>query len=324
MMSRFRFGTFAAILAGGLFALSAHAQSPLDPGAEFFWEFNEGSGRVTAESNFGYEAQVGLALKLIEDHPSGEGLSLWNPGSDGLFATDADDPFLPDLIDGPITAEVWVKVDEHPGNTDFFRYGQTYKFGFHSSGNLLFTHLGIVDVFSEAYVEPGDVWYHVAAVWDPDMEWVLYYINGEEVGVVPVSTFAREPLDNNLWISSSVGATSSQLRGAMARLRVHHAALDEDELDSDAANPKPVYDSTVLHYELDSLPAVNQGTRELTAARVRSNPQWSDDTPTGDEGDYSLFFDGNSMVQFIDEDLDIQFLFEDYTLEAWVKFDNNA
>lgn len=304
------------------------------------FDFNEGAGDTIADlagehvGTFGVEIDIDpeTYVRVVEDHPSGEGASVFFPGTDGLGASDADDPFLPALVEGPITAEVWVKVESHPGNTDFFRYGQTYKFGFHSSGNLLFTHLGIVDINSEVLVEPGD-WVHVAVVWDPEAALAIYYLNGEEADVREVAGIARDAQDNNLWIGSSVGGASSQLHGTMSRLRLHNAALDADELDSDAANPKPIFDSTVLHYELDELPAINQagpalpadGEREAAdaAAVANSMPVWSEDSATGLPGNYSLYFNGlGSRVTVPDPNLDFQFWGDEFTLEAYVKYDN--
>lgn len=302
------------------------------------FDFDEGDGaQVTDLSGlhvgvFGLEPGDPIEEAYVtEDSPSGaEGdASVFFTGQDGLRASDADAPFLDALVDGPITAELWVKVEEHTGYADFFRYGQTYKFGF-NNGNLVFTHLAIADYNTDHFIEPGE-WVHVAAAWEPGVG-VTFYVNGEEGNFVPTENLSRAAVDNNLWVGSGVNTGSDNIHAAMSRFRIHNAVLTADELDSVADAPKDPYDSTVVHYTLDSLPAENLAGQPLTAEAygsifqenlvAQSMPEWSQDSPTGLEGDYSLYFNGQgARISVPDPNLDFQFWGEEFTLEAYVKYD---
>ncbi len=104
--------------------------------------------------------------------------------------------------------------------------------------------------------------------------------------------------------------------------------LDETQIDSDAANPKEPLASTVAAYNFDGgeIPYENSTDAELPATAtveyraVATRPEFSEEDPADEEGDYSLYFDGNDRVTFVDEMDIMQFVDESFSFEAWVKF----
>ncbi|MBI1387597.1 MAG: hypothetical protein GC154_04035 [bacterium] len=323
------FRPFALLLFTCLVTLSVAAQTP-DPLIGF--DFDEGSGESVMDlsgqhtGTFGFAANPDALVTLTDESPSGaagDKSAFFNGTSSVLFGQDTDNPFL-DVVDGPITSEAWVNVVDYPvANVDIYRYGSSYKFGF-SNGNLLFTHFGIADYFSEAAIEPG-AWHHVAAVWDAGSS-ITYYVDGVEMGVVETTNASRAIQNNDLIIGGSTGG--SFFHGSIDRLRVHHAVLTPDQLDSDPANPKPPLDTTLLDYDFNEMPAVNQASHpldmvsyeEITVAQ--SKPEWTSDGPSGMAGDNALYFNGvASRITVPDPDdsfqLDLDLVF---TLQAYVKY----
>ena len=278
------------------------------------------------EGVFGITPNLDAVVEIVSDSPSGQAgdtAVLFN-GSEVLIGSDEAAPFL-DIVNGPITSEMWVKVTEFPGAYgDFFRYGSSYKFGF-NSGNLLFTHLAVADYPSGVPIEVG-AWHHIAAVWEPGVG-VTFYMDGVEAAFVETTNLSRT-LQNTNFVLGGDGGGSSFYSGGMDRFRVHNAVLTADELDSVADAPKALLDSTLISYDFEALPAVNAANHELTLVAQEetilqsSYPEWVAG-PTGQPGDFALYFNGqNARVSVQDPEdafqLDLDLLF---TLEAYVKYD---
>lgn len=326
-MRQLYFRLSALTVAFAVSALGGSAQ----PAPLLGFDFNEGQGAQVTDlsgqhiGTFGIEEDPDAYMDFTAG-PSGaddDYAALFN-GRSQLFANLGTDATLTDIHTGPITAEAWVLPNSFDETwIDIFRYGNTYKLGF-NNGNLLFTHLAIADYFSNIPVEVGE-WNHVAAVWEPGFG-IIFYINGEEVAFSATENIARAPVNTQLWVGS--GGNASYFNGAIDRLRIHNAVLEEDELDSDAANPKPAFDSTVLHLDFAGQSFANGAGADITLVDGEANlvansmPVWSEDSATGLPGEFSLYFNGaGSRVIVPDPNLDFQFWGEEFTLEAYVKYD---
>ncbi len=314
-----------------MFVVATHS-SYSQPVASF--DFNEGSGETVSstegnlEGTFGFSVDPESLAQINDDSPSGaEGdTSLFLPGSDGLSASVEVAP-VTDIIQGPMTMETWVTIDEFDETwEDIFRIGNTVKLGF-NNGNLLFTTLGVLDWFTEVPMPVGE-WHHFAVVWTPEVD-AVFYFDGEEVAAVADDRPARTPQNDNLSIGSS-HTLSSPLNGSLDRFRIHQAALTPDQLDSDPANPMEALDSTVIFYDFNQeLPVTNVISGDMEASSMlqedaeNSAPEFSEDAPTGEEGDFSVFFAGEGQRIIVPDpdgllQMDIN---QDFTIEAYLKFD---
>lgn len=312
-----------------LIALPSFAQAP-DPLVGF--DFDEGSGESVMDLSGQYEGVFGITpnpdavVELVDDTPSGaagDTAAFFN-GTEVLIGSTGSQPFL-DLVSSPVTIEAWIKsTDLTETFQDFFRYGSSLKFGI-SSGNLIFTHLAIADYPSGVPVIV-DEWHHVAAVFEPEVG-TTFYMDGEEAAFVATTNFPRA-LQNNAFIMGGAGGSSFYF-GYMDRFRIHNAVLTPDELDSVADSPKAAMGSTLLSYEFNELPMANDAAEDLTLTPQEqtilesSFPEWVAG-PTGEPGDFALYFNGeNARVSVQDPDdalqLDLDLLF---TLEAYVKYND--
>lgn len=331
MRSRFCSRWFMALAVAGLLAAPSQAQSPLDPGAQFFWGFDEGSGDVVAEENFGYESSLGFAVDeaaipaVITDSPSGADGDNAVDINDGLFAEDPD--AVLDIVEGPITMEAWIRVESLNTFNGILSYGGSYKLGI-NNGNLIFTFFGIVDIDSGVAIEPDNTWRHVAVAWEPGLG-VAFFVDGVEVNFVGEEGAPQAIQNNRLDIGTETNG-AVPLNGQIDRVRVHKAILTADQLDSDPASPSEPLENTLAAYNFDAddFPFENLAGTSVTSAEATAlaeaegtQPEFTEDTPTGDEGDYSLFFEAGDVTEFVDQNLDLQFIDEDFTLETWVKFD---
>ncbi len=216
-------------------------------------------GRVGADPD--------LVAEVNEDSASGaaDDNSIHFPGGDGLIMSGDDTSFV-DLILGPTTVEAWVNVDEYAQEwEDIFRLENTLKLGFHN-GSIVFTTLGVYDYLSEVPVPAGD-WHHVAVVWEPGVG-ATFYLDGVESAFVAHTGLARDPENTDISIGWSHGQTS-MLIGSIDRLRMHAAMLDPADLDSDAANPKGVYDSHCRRFR-SRQPALRRTLVPRVLKRIRS------------------------------------------------------
>ena len=210
-------------------------------------------------------AQAGFTQSAAEPvgnpgSPSGAAgdMSVQFKGVSSLGATDVDGNL--NIVDGPITMECWVMLDDHTTYTGFMAYGFTYKLGLTNTKEYVYTHYGIVDMVSGVTVDPGPSWHHYAAVWTPGTG-VEFFIDGASVGSFANTSNPRDPQNANLTIGGENNG-NVPLTGSMDRARIHHAALTAAQLDSVAGSPKPPLASTLVHYDFDEgkAPYLNGGS----------------------------------------------------------------
>lgn len=297
---------------------------------EYVWMFDEGEGTTVTDDSGNFTAQFGASVTLpemSEDTPSGiEGdMSVIPYG--GFEVDDTEEPVL-DLQEGPVTAEVWIKPINLSGFQDVFRIGNSLKAGFTNTG-MLFTFLGIVDIPSGVDVPVDDAWHHVAYVWEPGVG-VTFYLDGEEVAFVE-ETRAPRDFENSLLSIGSDHGGGSVLQANMDRLRIHNAVLGPDELDSDPANVADVLESTAVAYNFDepelpysnSTDAIRPAFSMAQEFQENSFPEFSVQAPTGEDGDFSVSFDGTDRIVYDDnEDLDLDIFDEPFTFQLWLKFNS--
>ncbi len=310
----------------------------------FDFQFNEGTGRNTADSVNGIVADLGDSVSddkpfFTTQSPSGK------PGDYAALLQDSSwllgwfetEPL--DLSES-FTWESWIWMNpDSEGYRDLIRLGGTLKFGFGESDDVFqATFLNVADVNSTILVPRGD-WVHIACSWEPNVGF-RFFQNGVASGMVQSTAFPVNYRNASL----SIGATETgecPFRGRMDRVRLHKGLLDASELDSYPINPKPVTENTIISYDFNStiLPFASDGIFSIplyNEDNSTTNPNavnWSNSTPTrdqnwpGSENDYSLYID-NSTVQgstthkiiFPTENL----VFEDqsdpsFSMEAWIK-----
>lgn len=203
----------------------------------------------------GYSFSVrpgGVLPASSSDSPSGKTEDRSIDPNSGLIADDSTDPVL-DIIEGPITCEAWVKLNSLTDWTDILRYGDTYKMGYHSNGNLLWTFLAVEDVDSGVPAPTDNAWHHVAMAWDPGVG-VQFFLDGAEVANIATSNTNRAVQFNTLNIGTTNTGTSP-LDGLLDRVRIHNAVLTAAQLDSDKANPKAPLTSTIVAYNFNETEA---------------------------------------------------------------------
>lgn len=333
-----------AVFCAGSIAAQAQAQ--------FLLPLDEGAGTNITDSAGGLSGPLGLYLDPVADMPfisaddapsgvSGDN-SLKVTGNGYLMVDDRVGPVL-DITNGPITIEAWVFLrTASPGSTlweGIARYGGSYKLGMRGR-NLAFTLFGKADIFSGRII-PANQWIHVAAVWTPGTG-VTFYTNGVPNSVANTNTAARPVFDNFLTVAfegPSSSATPRALPGSVDRVRIHHAALTSDQIDSDAANLKPVTADTIVAYHFDetALPAQNSASAIRPAIPAHellpgwSSPAWTSDSPTGLTNDFALDFSAlvTGIIPQSATVLDPLATIApngtngDYTLEAWIKVPTN-
>lgn len=305
------------------------------------FNFNEGTGYTTTDSTGGYVGKLGNALdpvtdfsQLIDASPSGAAgdRSLTNAGAGFLMADDTTKVLA--VTNGPITVETWVYLPSTwgmKGSEGVVAYGASYKLGF-KGGKQVFTLYGILDITNNAYgLFLPDKWTHSAAAWEPGVG-VHFYVDGVEFFEVLTNYPARPPQHNYLSLGSE--GTGNNTAAALDRVRIHNALLTAGQLDSVAATPKPVYPATLVNYDFNepALPSTNSvgPAMPTTAASVLvpalTGPSWSNDTPTGLPGDFSLGFltEAPLTKEFVaapygSNPIDLGVNNTNYTLQAWIK-----
>jgi len=318
----------ALLLAGCLGAFAASAQTTL---ADF--QFNEGTGTTTASATNGLVGVLGVAPNadnlpsVITESPSGAvgDRAVQLQGTGFLLADDSTSPILA-IAAEPLTVEAWVRWD----GTDFdqyngiLAYGGSYKLGVNNT-EIIWTLFGIVDVSSGLYLPQDALWHHVAAAYEPGVG-VTIYLDG--VGTYVDETRSMRAFGNN-WLSIGAEGFGTSIVAALDRVRVHKALLTAEELDSVAATPKPVLDSTLVAYDFNETEPPFQSAK--TPARpaitseeyftTSSTPAFSTDSPTGAAGDFSMeFATAGRRVVVPDPDMVINLDPGDFTVQAWVKF----
>ncbi|RJP22975.1 MAG: LamG domain-containing protein [Candidatus Omnitrophota bacterium] len=237
---------------------------------------------LVAGAGFSQEAEP----VACTDSPSGAAgdLSIQFKGTSSVGA--ADPTGLLNIIQGPITIETWVKLNDYNDYwTGMVSWGFTYKMGISDAGNggqFIFTFFGIVDIFSGYDVRPlvGDgLWHHFAAAWEPGVG-VNFFVDGAEVGSVAETRSPRVPTSTNFTIGGEdVGKVP--ITACMDRVRIHNAALTAAQLDSVAASPKAPLADTMVHYGFDEThaPYISAGSVHLAlfpqnAVGPSSTAQW--------------------------------------------------
>ena len=320
---------------------------------QFYLPLNEGSGTSITDSAGGLNGPLGLYLDPVADvasisfnnAPSGApgDHSLQIQGAGYLIANDSTNRVL-DITNGPITIEAWLYLTNgSPGSTlweAIARYGGSYKLGMRGR-NLAFTLFGKADIFSTRII-PSNQWVHVAAIWNPGVG-VTFYTNGVANSIVNTQAVARPVFDNYLTIAMegpSSSTTPQRFPGSLDRVRIHHAALAANQIDSDAVNPKPVYAETVVAYNFNdaALPAQNSASAVLPAVPAQgplpawTSPTWTSDSPTGQPNDFALEFNAlqaggitpqSATVLDPSATIALNGTNGDYTLESWIKLPTN-
>ena len=316
-----------------------------------YFKFDDVSGSVfTDDTGHGLLGSLGAPPEGGEPNvvpgPSGQGTD-WAvsvPPGEGLVVN--DDAFaVLDLLP-PLTLECWVRsagTEPQGQPIGFISYGfgggGGYKLGFTSSGDrnavIVFTLYGVVDVFSEVPFPFDQQWHHVAASYDFFAGVVKFYLDGVEVDSVEESRDANETTLTLLHIGQEQ-TSSTEFLGDIDRVRISNEVLAPEDLDTDPTSVKPVAESTVALYTFDegAAPFGSQGNFDPTevitlfafnAGNVAA-PAVVADSPSGQEGDSSLEFDGTDLAQLAfvkdpDGILNITGAGRDWTLEAWVKYE---
>jgi hypothetical protein len=117
----------------------------------------------------------------------------------------------------------------------------------------------------------------------------------------------------------------------MDRVRLHKAILTADELDSEAVNPKPVTENTVLDYGFNEMVPPYNSVGEMPLQFVNgqeraanlSKPAWSGLDPwqsVDNVGGNSLYFRGTSFAPFNTDGVNFGDTTDSsFTMEAWIK-----
>ena len=312
------------------------------PAVELFhFKFDEGTGggiTNTATTLSGFLGTVAVdpatdIVALETDSPSaqpGDG-SFSNLGNGFLMATDTTRVL--DITNGPITLEAWVKINGNlPGkaNEGIVAYGNSYKMGLKNS-RLVFTLFGLADVTnSVAGVIPADQWVHLAAVWTPGTG-VDFYVNGSHNFVANTNQRAR-PIQHTYLSMGSEGFNNT-LVGSYDRIRIHNAVIAAGDLDSDSANPKGTYASTIVSYNFNetAFPSTNAISPTLPAntcvdilPSLTGRPLWVSGV-SGAPGDTALAFFATNRATVADPTplIVTNSLNGDYTIETWAKLPLN-
>ncbi|MGV3774570.1 MAG: LamG-like jellyroll fold domain-containing protein [Verrucomicrobiales bacterium] len=304
------------------------------------FDFNEGEGFTTADSVSGVIGTLGSSVNpdtdLVissESSPSGEATdrSITTQGAGFLIADDAATKTLAFGPNEAFTIEAWVNLTPGAAKTleGLVTYGGSYKLGM-KAGEQVFTLFGIADITNSAvYLQEG-IWTHTAVAFEPGVG-VTFYNGGTSTFVANTSPIPAYR-DNLLVIGAERFVNS--VNASIDRLRIHRGKLTQEQLDTDAANPKAPLANTVAAYNFNEteLPVRSSLQPELPTMQsvdflpTYSSPKWTNDTPTGNTGDFALAFnmDDPSIRQRVNVDLATAYpnLGENntnYTLEAWIK-----
>ena len=261
-------------------------------------------------------------------------------GKGGLIVDDSAAEVL-NIADPPFTLECWARSSNNQGgHIGLISYGIPggrpggggYKLGLWD-GNLLFTLFAVVDVFSSVPFPFDGEWHHVATVYDIDQGGVIFYVDGVEEEFIPEDRSVTDPGAKELNIGSQF-TSIGRFDGDIDRVRISSAALAPDELDTDAAAPKPVRADTLAFFGFDegAMPFTSEGAEPKSVAI--SLPDWVidhppsestgapsvvNDSPSGEPGDTCLEFNGSQIAVVDDPNGVLNFSDGDWTLEARVK-----
>ncbi len=254
-----------------------------------------------------------------------------------------DDTFWVLTIFAPFTIECWVKAppfDIPESETALLSYGGQsggYRLLVTQAGLITFSCPGVGQVDTNVAFPFDDTWHHIAFVNDWDGYQMRLYLDGQQVfsqdGVLDPAEGAIKALYIGKIYQSPNYVT---FQGSFDRIRITDTALAANALDSDPANVKPIGSNTVAFYDFDTgtLPFIGQGAYEPTQAITlqawatgnAGGPEIVTDTPSGAEGDFALYFSGTQIARVDDPNriLDVGGEGNDWTLEAWVKYENTT
>ncbi|MBR5977981.1 MAG: immunoglobulin domain-containing protein, partial [Verrucomicrobia bacterium] len=304
------------------------------------YQFTEGPGHYTTASSVGnVSAVLGTEYdpshhpSISADSPSGiagdnavvfDGYGYLRGWTDQLFD-----------VTKPFTMETWVYIDpaSTKGYEGFATYGGTLKIGCTSDHYFVFTFSGVQDVISSIPVQPG-YWQHLAAAWNPGVG-VTFYLDGQEWETVETTNMpraaAKEIVNDQEVYRVTVGAEAwgNPTQGMLDRVRVHQAVLGAGDLDSEAANPKPVRADTLFAFDFNketempytstTTPAIVLNEDPAEAEAEAAAVKWSEDSPSGKAGDYSLYFNGSQQATMPADYLQFNENDPSFTIEAWIK-----
>ncbi|MBN2325761.1 MAG: LamG domain-containing protein [Candidatus Omnitrophica bacterium] len=234
-----------------------------------------------------------------------------------------------------LTLEGWFKAPEYTVNFDtpFINYVDSYQLGIATDGTLYYNLPGIENINSGVLFPFDDEWHHIAIVDDVDANTLTLYIDGDVAFTRDGSPGLNFGTNLLLIGRNDLTPNAATFQGAMDRLRISAVALSPDELDSDPAAVKEPTDDTLalFTFDEDSLPYPNHGMEPslsmVTARGYASGntgaPEVSPDSPSGAEGDFSLYTADGSHALVLDPEgvLDVGGPGNNYTLEAWVKYE---
>ncbi len=301
-----------------------------------YWQFDE-TGTVLKDSsgngldgNFGFEASVDTDPVSVSDSPLGEAGDRALDIIGAPVVVDDSENQLLDLAGQNFTAELWLKIDEDLnglswlGTVYYGRHGTGWGIGFRDS-DVKFTLFGVVDIFPPGLqLTPDGEWHHLAFAFESEVG-VEVFLDGESFAYIEETRPMIQTDTNILWLGAEDGG-SRPLPGKMDRFRVTKGLLGASELDSDPANPKPVTDDTLAYFDFneESGPEfkseAQSGLTALVATQwyaIETAPDFVSDSPLG-SGNALEFQRGDHVVVY-DDDEDLNFQFESFTLEAWIK-----
>lgn len=305
--------------------------------------FNEGSGPTVTDTASGLVGTLGTQqdplvdyVQLIDASPSGlpGDRSITNSGGGFLVADDSVSRVL-DITNGPITLESWIFIDPStPAKAaeGILSYGFSYKMGM-KGGWQVFTLFGAVDITNSAAGPIGvGQWVHLAAAWEPGVG-VHFFVDGVPNFVADTNLVARPVQHNYLTLAAENLANTAV--AAFDRMRIHHALLTNVvDLDTIAATPKAPLPQTKIAYNFNepAFPCTNSIAPSLPTTLSWAflpsvtAPVWTNDTPTGLEGDYALAFlkekplvFESAFAPFGGAAIDLAANNTNYTLQAWVR-----
>ncbi len=222
------------------------------------------------------------------------------------------------------TVEFWVKADDTPssydGVVDKGRSSSRNWYFLTNSGSLeIIFGLGHTSGLSEIYIPLGDLqWHHIAGTYDGTT--MTAYLDGVEVGSQSASmtTDASRAIRLGEWLSGV-----NPFNGHLDELRIWDAARDSSEIRSHMFMSLTGSESGLVGYwnfDDGSGSTLDDATSAGNDGSLNDSPNWK--TSSAYAGPrMALDFDGTDDHLSVPDDADLD-LTNDFTIEAWVNFDN--
>ncbi len=303
-----------------------------------YWEFNTIDDITLHDSSgndfngiLGFPFSTETDPHPTEDSPSSSADDYALQGGEGAVVVDDSEHELLDMTGQEFTAEIWLKIDEPLegkswlGTIYYGRHGQGWGIGFQNQ-NVKFTLFGVVDMFPGIELTNDGQWHHLAFAYTPNVG-VDFYLDGEWFTFMEETRDMNAPDTNILWIGAEDGA-SRPLPGKMDRFRVTQGLVPQEELDSDPDNPKPVTDDTIVYFPFNEEEgavfetATTPTLQALAGSRwfqQKQAPDYVEDSPSGNVGDYALEFVRGDHAVIDDPDEQLNFQDESFTIETWIQ-----